>query len=513
MSDWVNPRRKHTCHWCASPTRPASMQSGCDMEFLNQLISTLRGSGSVTVELCSEGQSIPLSARSAAASSTTEEPLRCRVPLGAESTLEVTLPDDPVQLARIVEQLLRLSCRLQRASQQKDLQVRALAEQMTYQLEELDYLRKLAVLLELSKQQRSTWEIACELAPLLHSLLLCETLSICHLPGHDHHEPPTWHCEGAALPPNTLDQILTALQTHPHSRQAGALVVNNELNFQSAAPLVRSAIAVPITYNATTYGWLLALNSTCPEGFGTVEASLLRTTAQILGVHASNMALLAEQREFMFKMVQALVSAIDAKDPYTCGHSARVALISKRIATEMGLSAEECDEVYMAGLLHDVGKIGVADRVLLKPGKLTEEEFNEIKRHPQVGHKILQHLKKLSFALPGVLYHHERLDGRGYPEGLRGDQIPLIARIIAVADAFDAMASNRPYRKGMPLRKIFDILRSGAGTQWDPLVVDAFFRALDDILELWSQNLEGYLSFEELTYQSVEQLQQAGTSA
>ena len=463
------------------------------MDFLRQIVNTLRGCGSVWVRIDDGSHPVVLEEGTGALPVQVADAVECCVPVGEGVSLQVRFSSDPEQVRTVVEQLLVLLERAARAHCQKDQQVRALAEQMTFQLEELDYLRKLAVLLELSKEQRSTWEIACELAPYLHTLLLAETIAISHSEDSDR---PTWHCEGTQWEAEELGQIPEALAAHPETHRAGNLLLNNRISLWDGR--LRSVIAVPVVYQSTTYGWLLALNSTCPDGFGTVEASLLRTTAQILAVHASNMALLREQREFMFKMVQALVSAIDAKDPYTCGHSARVALIARRIAEEMGLSEEECDQVYMAGLLHDVGKIGVADRVLLKPGRLTDEEFNEIKKHPSVGYRILRHLKKLSFALPGVLYHHERIDGRGYPEGLKGRDIPLIARIIAVADSFDAMASNRPYRQGMNLTKIYGILREGAGTQWDPMVVDAFFRALDDILALWSENLQGHVSFEEL---------------
>ncbi len=463
------------------------------MDFVKQLVNTLRGCGTVCLELEEGDSTLSLARPHQAAATRTSETLSCSVPVGEGVSLKVSFEADPKQVQAIIEQLLTFVSRVASSSQRKDYQVRALAEQMTFQLEELDYLRKLAVLMELSKEQRSTWDIACELAPSLHRLLQAETLALKHT---EDAKRVCWHCEGTKQEENFLDEVLAALREHPDSHRAGSLVLNNQLALGSGR--VRSAIAVPIVYGTTTYGWILAVNSTCPEGFGTVEASLLRTTAQILGVHASNMALLREQREFMFKMVQALVSAIDAKDPYTCGHSARVALIARIIAEEMGLSEEECDQVYMAGLLHDVGKIGVRDSILLKPGRLTEEEFDQIKKHPAVGYRILRHLKKLSFALPGVLYHHERVDGRGYPEGLKGNEIPLIARIIAVADSFDAMASSRPYRQGMPLEKIYAILREGAGTQWDSTVVDAFFRALDDVLVVWAENLKGHVSFEEI---------------
>jgi HD-GYP domain-containing protein (c-di-GMP phosphodiesterase class II) len=151
--------------------------------------------------------------------------------------------------------------------------------------------------------------------------------------------------------------------------------------------------------------------------------------------------------------------------------------------------------MYMAGLVHDIGKIGIADSVLRKPGRLTEAEFEHIKLHPELGYKILKDIKQLSDVLPVVLHHHEQWDGRGYPHGLAGEQIPFLARICAVADAYDAMSSDRPYRKGMPEEKVVRIFKEGAGSQWDADVVNAFFRALDDI-RLASQRERAGLSLD-----------------
>jgi len=142
-------------------------------------------------------------------------------------------------------------------------------------------------------------------------------------------------------------------------------------------------------------------------------------------------------------------------------------------------------------LLHDIGKIGVDDHVLRKPGTLTPKEYEHIKSHVTIGHRILSDLKEMDEVLPVVLHHHEAWGGGGYPQDLRGETIPLTARIVAVADAFDAMSSDRPYRKGMPNEKIETILRDGSGKQWDPDVVDAFFRARDEIRQISRRQREG----------------------
>ncbi|MCB1155754.1 HD-GYP domain-containing protein, partial [bacterium] len=167
-------------------------------------------------------------------------------------------------------------------------------------------------------------------------------------------------------------------------------------------------------------------------------------------------------------------------------HSERVAHLSSQLALAVGYTPEEAERVDIAGLVHDVGKIGVPEAVLCKNGRLTDEEFAEIRRHPQVGYDILRGIPLLQDVLPGVLHHHERWDGRGYPSNASGDSIPQIARIICLADTFDAMSSNRSYRAAMPREKVFEELRKCAGTQFDPDLVGPFlaldFGAFDDMI-------------------------------
>lgn len=253
-------------------------------------------------------------------------------------------------------------------------------------------------------------------------------------------------------------------------------------------PDVRELVSVPIRSNERVLGWLLAFNHTGDANgeteFGTVEASLMASVAAILGVHAGNTELYREQKQFFGSMVRAFSSAIDAKDPYTCGHSDRVARISVCLARELGASEQELNTIYLSGLLHDIGKIGIDDNVLRKPCRLTPEEYEHIKQHPELGHKILEGIKQLDQVLPVVLHHHESWDGTGYPAGLKGEECPRLARIVAVADAIDAMSSDRPYRRGMEDEKLDRVLREGAGRQWDAQVIDAAFRAREEIRQI-----------------------------
>lgn len=172
--------------------------------------------------------------------------------------------------------------------------------------------------------------------------------------------------------------------------------------------------------------------------------------------------------------LEALVAALDAREHETSNHSKRVAVYSRTLAQELGVSEPDQIEIYRGAFLHDIGKIGVADAILLKPGRLSIEEWDEMKRHPGIGHMILKQVSFLRSAVQTVLCHHERYDGTGYPQGLAGENIPIGARIFSVADAFDTMTSNRPYRKALTVERARDEVFRCAGTQFDPKVVEVF---------------------------------------
>ncbi len=184
-------------------------------------------------------------------------------------------------------------------------------------------------------------------------------------------------------------------------------------------------------------------------------------------------------RDLFIGSLRAFAAAIDAKDPYTRGHSERVATFSRAIASRLGFSDELIEKVWIGALLHDVGKIGVDDRILKKVGVLTPEEYEQMKLHTVIGAEILSPIEQLKDVLPAVRWHHESWNGRGYPDGLRGDQIPLFARIVAVADTFDAVTTNRPYQQAYDLRFAVDTITKLAGSRFDAKVVTAFLRAFD----------------------------------
>lgn len=296
------------------------------------------------------------------------------------------------------------------------------------------------------------------------------------------------------FPESQFDQFIASLELNAIS---GPIVMNRPNADKQLAdwPGVHQAIVAPLAEGNNLLGYLVAFNHRQELEFGTDGASLLGSVGTILGIHSGNFDLYRRQAEFLAGVVRALTSAIDAKDQYTCGHSDRVARIAVRLAQELDCNRDILPILYMGGLLHDIGKIGIDDRVLRNPNPLSEEEFNHIKLHPELGHKILSDLRELHNVIPVVLHHHEQWDGKGYPHQLSGENIPFLARVVAVADAYDAMTSDRPYRKGMPIEKVETIFRRGAGQQWDSAVIDAYFRCREDIRVI-SQQIRANLSLD-----------------
>jgi HD-GYP domain-containing protein (c-di-GMP phosphodiesterase class II) len=283
---------------------------------------------------------------------------------------------------------------------------------------------------------------------------------------------------------------------HPNYRPLEPVICNDfgEVGWANRFPQVTSALAFLLTDQGPV-GWVIAINKkpgagTAAEGsksrdettgFRKSDAAMLTSFVALLELHARGSARYQDLKELLVGLTRSLTAALDAKDSYTYGHSERVARIAVELGREMGLQGDELSDIYLAGLLHDVGKIGIRDSVLGKVETLTPEEFEHIKQHVTIGYAILSDLRPIRNLLPGVLYHHEHWDGNGYPDGLAGEAIPLLARILAVADAYDAMSTNRPYREALPCRKVEEILSRGAGTQWDRRIIDAFARCRQKI--------------------------------
>lgn len=205
------------------------------------------------------------------------------------------------------------------------------------------------------------------------------------------------------------------------------------------------------------------------------------TILSVVIIHKRTEMLLQSERkrrndilDFTNSIIDSFSVCIDGKDSYTNGHSLRVAKYTKMLALKLGEDEETAARYYNIALLHDIGKIGIPDEILNKPGKLTESEYETVKEHAYRGYEILKKVKKQTFLAEGARHHHERFDGTGYPENLKGDKIPWVARIISVADAFDAMSSTRPYRKRLPMEKIVEEIKKCSGSQFDPVVAKAF---------------------------------------
>jgi HD-GYP domain-containing protein (c-di-GMP phosphodiesterase class II) len=375
------------------------------------------------------------------------------------------------------------------------------SHQVTDDFEELTFLRTMATRIVVDDTTLNINRIVDSTIGELREMIGAETVYFITAPTEKKLQialscPASPGSEG----PVEGDTILRLARVH-RARAAHGPCIKNDLSAcdpEACAAGVRQFLMAPIGVGERQFGWFVAVNRTTigrrwapspllqlgHDEFGTWEASLLNTAATLLASHASNLDLIREKEQLLINMVRSLVTALDAKDAYTRGHSERVALFSKRIAETLGYNILAAERLYLSGLLHDVGKIGVSDATLRKPDKLTDEEFAEIKRHPDEGWAILRDLEPLNYVLPGVLHHHERVGGGGYPDGLVGEQIPLDARIMAVADAYDAMTSDRAYRAGMPHEKAIDILRRGAGSQWDAQVVDAFLSVIEDIIAI-----------------------------
>ena len=285
------------------------------------------------------------------------------------------------------------------------------------------------------------------------------------------------------LAPADCHQLAAALAQEP-ARKPAEPVIRNDFpqtgwgpRFASVANLLAFRL-----HDQGPIGWIIALNKqgggsgSAAPAFRRSDAALLAPFVALAELHTRASRRYQDLKDLLVGLTRSLTAALDAKDAYTYGHSERVARIAVELGRELGLEGDDLADVYLAGLLHDVGKIGIRDAVLGKAEPLTPEEFEHIKRHVTIGYSILSDLRQIRSLLPGVLYHHERWDGTGYPEGLAAEGIPLLARLLAVADAYDAMSTTRPYRDALPCRRVEEILQQGAGVQWDRRVVEAFLR-------------------------------------
>jgi putative nucleotidyltransferase with HDIG domain len=239
----------------------------------------------------------------------------------------------------------------------------------------------------------------------------------------------------------------------------------------------KNVICVPVKVKEKTIGVLEAINKLGGETFSEEDLTIFQSLADQVAVALDNARLLAEIEGLFFQTAESLADAIEKRDPYTGGHTKRVTTYSLVMGEQLKLEPNEMRWLKLAAILHDIGKIGVEDSILRKEDKLSEEEYDQMKKHTLMGAEIIGHIKQLHGIIPGLKYHHEKIDGKGYPEGLADGSIPLIAKIVAVADTFDAMTSDRPYRKALTREAAFDELLRCVGTQFDKQLVASFIKA------------------------------------
>jgi HD-GYP domain-containing protein (c-di-GMP phosphodiesterase class II) len=381
-------------------------------------------------------------------------------------------------------------------------QIEIISSELSETYEELMLLHKLSTHMKVTEPDSNFLQMACD---SLTDLVSVEGIAILLEKTIDNSKKLVLVAGSGLL--DVDDQMATML----HSRLLEELNSGREaiLDSEVDSPFkydwpenIKNIIAVPLLgktgskdhfiesgYNANSLiGLMVAINIIGKADFDSVDSKLFYSVANSCAVFIENGKLFMDLQELFIGALKSLTSSIDAKDEYTRGHSERVAFISRwiaeRLSGDQALSEEQIQKVYLAGLLHDIGKLGIDEAVLRKKGKLTNEELDCIKKHPLVGADILGGIKQMRDIVPGVLYHHERIDGKGYPDGLTNDKIPLIGKILSVADSFDAMTSKRTYREAMTVEQSLEEIEKCSGTQFDENVSRVFLNS--DVYYLWS---------------------------
>jgi HD-GYP domain-containing protein (c-di-GMP phosphodiesterase class II)/putative methionine-R-sulfoxide reductase with GAF domain len=279
---------------------------------------------------------------------------------------------------------------------------------------------------------------------------------------------------------------------------------------------VKEIICVPLHTKQKVTGMMLVISDSSQNNFVSSDLSILSALSTQAAVVIENAKLYESMKDQFLSTIRVATNALEFKDAYTSGHSERVTEFAVLLSKEMNLAQEDIENIRQASILHDIGKIGISETILTKKGRLTDEEFATIKLHPSIGDSIVEPMALNPAVRAGIRNHHERWDGRGYPDGLAGEKIPFSARIIALADAFDAMTSNRPYRDAMAMEKVYSEFIKCAGGQFDPKLAEIFVNMLKrmDAKSLTSQNSPGSLTAEPINnIENIPQQQPASTPA
>jgi HD-GYP domain-containing protein (c-di-GMP phosphodiesterase class II) len=402
-------------------------------------------------------------------------------------------------IGQMLTQLARSFLAEARARQQIEM----VSSELSQMYEELVLLHKLSANMKVTESDCNYLQMACD---SLTDIVSVEGIAVLvDKPVDDHRQLVI--AAGAGLIDidwHTAAVIHDRLQQEMAKGKEALLDSEVDRPFRYHWPAnIRNVIAVPLIgkeknpagrrHEHNIIGIMVAVNRIDKADFDSIDAKLFNSVANGCAVFIENGRLFNDLKELFVGSLKALTSSIDAKDQYTRGHSDRVAFISKWIAEQLaavdGLDQEQVYKVYLAGLLHDIGKMGVDEAVLRKQGRLSDEEFARIKEHPTIGAGILGGIKQMRDIVPGVLSHHERYDGKGYPNALAGEQIPVVARIISLADSFDAMTSKRTYRDAMTLEQALAEVRKGLGTQFDKKIGKLFLES--DVYRLWDMIQDG----------------------
>jgi len=407
--------------------------------------------------------------------------------------------------SKYLSEMLELLVEKFRAETKAEKQIEMVGTELAHTYEELVLLHKLSTNMKVTESDANFLQIACD---SLTEIVYVEGIAILLEKTIDNEQQFVVTAGSGLI---DIDEQTTAIL---HSRLIEEINSGKEALLDSDVDSalkydwpsnIKNIIAVPLYGKEKTesgftgktengnciMGLMVAINRIGKQDFDSVDIKLFNSVAGGCAVFIENGRLFKDLKELFIGSLKALTSSIDAKDKYTHGHSERVAYVSRWIAERLSeqeqLDEEQIHMVYLAGLLHDIGKIGIEEEVLRKNGKLTEQEFNRIKQHPSIGAGILNEIKQMRDIVPGVLSHHERVDGKGYPEGLVGEQIPLTGKIVGLADSFDAMTSKRTYRDAMTVEQALAEIEKGLGTQFDEKVgrvfLDSDVRQLCDVMQ------------------------------
>jgi len=426
----------------------------------------------------------------------------------ADSSSVERIEEENYTLSEVLGEMLVLLAENFQAVAKAEEQIEMVSTELAQVYEELVLLHKLNTNMKVTKPDANFLQMACD---SLTDIVLVEGIAIL-LEKTIEDEKRLVLAAGSGL--INIDEQMAAIL---HNRLTEEINSGKEalLDSEVDSPFrydwqdrIKNIIAVPLCGKDKTeagfaegaengdriIGLMVAINRVDKPDFDSTDVKLFNSVANGCAVFIENGGLFRDLKELFIGSLRALTSSIDAKDQYTRGHSERVAFISRwiaeRLAEEEPLEQEQIHKIYLAGLLHDIGKIGVDEAVLRKEGKLTERELNRIKMHPSIGAGILGEIKQMRDIVPGVLCHHERVDGKGYPDGLVGEQIPLIGKIVGLADSFDAMTSRRTYRGARTVEQALAEIEKGLGTQFDEKVGRVFINS--DVYQLWDIMQDGF---------------------